>query len=92
MLSILIRIASVLTSTNNLCFEQKYEQCQNFYLKTFSFLEVKFSIYLNWRVFVMKEIYYGRKSVSSRAIPAYTQRRINIVTTSLQRRGVAATL
>ena len=38
-------------STNNLCFEQKYENYQNFYLKTFSFLVVKFSIYLNRCVF-----------------------------------------
>ena len=43
-----------LTSTHNLCFEQKYEKYQNFYLKTFSFLVVKFSIYLNMRVFVMR--------------------------------------
>ena len=28
---------AVLTSTHNLCFEQKYEKYQNFYLKTFSF-------------------------------------------------------
>ena len=41
-------------STRNLCFEQKYEKYQSFYLKIFSFLEVKFSIYLNRRVFVMK--------------------------------------
>ena len=41
-------------STHNLCFEQKYEKCQFFYLKIFSFLEVKFSIYLNRYVFVMK--------------------------------------
>ena len=40
---------------HNLCFEQKYEQYQNFYLKTFSFLVVKFSIYLNRRVFVMSK-------------------------------------
>ena len=40
-------------STHNLCFEQKYEKYQNFYLETFSFLLVKFSIYLNKRVFVM---------------------------------------
>ena len=40
-------------STHNLCFEQKYEQYQNFYLKNFQFLVVKFSIYLNRRVFVM---------------------------------------
>ena len=36
-----------------LCFEQKYEKYRNFYLKFFSFLEVKVSTYLNRRVFVM---------------------------------------
>ena len=40
-------------STHNLCFEQKYEKYQKFYLKTFSFYVVKFSIYLNRHVFVM---------------------------------------
>ena len=40
-------------STHNLCFEQKYEKYQNFYLKTFSFLVVKFSIYLNRRIFIL---------------------------------------
>ena len=35
-----------LESTHNLCFEKKYEKYQNFYLKSFSFLVVKFSIYL----------------------------------------------
>ena len=44
---------AVLTNTHNLCFEQKYEKYQNFNLKTFSLLVVKFSIYLNRRVFVM---------------------------------------
>ena len=44
---------AVLMSTHNLCFEQKYEKYQNFYLKIFIFLVAKFSIYLNWRVFVM---------------------------------------
>ena len=43
---------AVLTSTHNLCFEQKYEKYQNFYLKTL-FLVVKFSIYLSRRVFLM---------------------------------------
>ena len=43
----------VLTSTHNLCFEQKYEQYQSFLSENFQFLEVKFSIYLNRRVFVM---------------------------------------
>ena len=43
-----------LTSTYNLCFEQKFVKYQNFYLKTFSFFLflVKFSIYLNRHVFV----------------------------------------
>ena len=40
-------------SIHNLCFEQKYEKYQNFYLKFFIFLVIKFSIYLNRHVFVM---------------------------------------
>ena len=40
-------------STHNLCFEQKYKKYQGFLSKNFQFLEVKFSIYLNRRVFVM---------------------------------------
>ena len=40
-------------STHNLCFEQKYEKYQNFLSENFHFLVVKFSIYLNRRVFVM---------------------------------------
>ena len=44
---------AVLTSTHNLCFEQKYEKYQSFSSENFQFLEVKFSIYLNRRVFVM---------------------------------------
>ena len=40
-------------STNNLCFEQKYEKYQNFLSENFQFLEVKFSIYLNRRIFLM---------------------------------------
>ena len=43
----------VLMSTHNLCFEQKYETYQNFSSENFPFLVVKFSIYLNRRVFVM---------------------------------------
>ena len=39
----------------NLCFEQKYEKYQRFFLsENFQFLEVKFSVYLNGRVFVMR--------------------------------------
>ena len=45
---------AVLMSTHNLCFEQKYEKYQSFFiLENFHYLEVKFSIYLNRRVFVM---------------------------------------
>ena len=40
-------------STHNLCFEQKYEKMSEFLSENFHFLEVKFSIYLNRRVFVM---------------------------------------
>ena len=50
----------VLTRTYNLCLEQKYKEYQKFLVilvflyENFQFLEVKFSIYLNRRVFVMK--------------------------------------
>ena len=48
-LLVLVRTAeAILTSTHNLCFEQKYEK---YFI--FQFLEVKVSIYLNRRVFVM---------------------------------------
>ena len=54
---VLVRTTSVrrfIMSTHNLCFGQKYEKYQNFYLKLFSFFfEVKFPTYLNRRVFVM---------------------------------------
>ena len=42
-------------STHNLCFEQKYEKYQSFFLsENFQFLEVTFSIYLNRCVHVME--------------------------------------
>ena len=44
---------AVLTSAHNLCFAQKYEKYQRFLSEMFKFLEVKFSVYLNRRVFVM---------------------------------------
>ena len=44
--------------THTLCFEQKYEKYQSFYLINFQFLEVKFSIYSNRRVFMMAIMYY----------------------------------
>ena len=44
---------AVLTSTHNLCFEQKYENYQNFLSENFHHLVVKFSVYFDRRVFVM---------------------------------------
>ena len=44
---------AVLTSTHNICFEQKYEKYQNFLSENFHFLVVKISVYLNRHVFVM---------------------------------------
>ena len=44
---------AVLTSTHNLCFEQKCEKYQKFLSENFQILVVKFSIYLNRRVFAM---------------------------------------
>ena len=55
-----VLVEAVLTSTNNLCFEQKYEKYQNFSADNFHFLVVKFSVYLNRRVFVMNiTIFYN---------------------------------
>ena len=39
---------------HNLCFELKYEKYQSFLSENFQFLELKFSIYLNRRDFVME--------------------------------------
>ena len=47
---------AVLTSTHNLCFEQKCENIDFFLSESFSFLVVKFSIYFNRRVFVMTRL------------------------------------
>ena len=44
---------AVPNSTHNLCFEQKYEKISGFLSENFQFLVVKFSIYLNRRVFIM---------------------------------------
>ena len=41
------------TGTHNVCFEQKCEKYQSFLSEKFQFLGVKFSIYLNRRVFIM---------------------------------------
>ena len=62
---------AVLTSTHNVCFEQKYGNIKGvffciaffffiffFLSQNFQFLEVKFSIYSNRRVFIMPDIFY----------------------------------
>ena len=46
-------------STHNLCFEQKYEKYQNFLSENFHFLVVKFYVYLNRHVFVMRRVEMG---------------------------------
>ena len=46
-------VEAVLTSIHNLCFEQNYAKYQNFSSENFRFLVVRFSVYLNRRVFVM---------------------------------------
>ena len=43
-------------SAHNLCFEQKYEKYQNFYLKFFIVLVVNFSVCLNRHVFIMVQL------------------------------------
>ena len=58
---VLVRTASeaVLTSTHNLCFEQKHEKYQNFLSENYHFFfKVKFSVYLNRHVFVMFLFYF----------------------------------
>ena len=46
-------------STHNLCFEQKFEKYQFFLSENFPFLEIKFFIYLNRRIFVMIRVFLG---------------------------------
>ena len=47
-------------STHNLCFEQKCEIYQIFFIRNVSFLVVKFSVHLNKHVFIMS-IYLNRR-------------------------------
>ena len=49
---------AVLTSTHNLCFMQKYEKYLSFLSENFQFLEIKFAIHLNRRVFVIRNPTY----------------------------------
>ena len=56
--------------SHNPYFEQKYETYQRFLSESFQILEVKFSIYLNRRVFVMstfKQDLLGKKSIPNQS-------------------------
>ena len=59
---------AVLTSTNNLCLEQKHEKYQNFLSENFHFWVVKFSVYLNRHVSVM---FTRNFTLNSHAAPNY---------------------
>ena len=52
-------------STHNLCFEQKYEEYQNFLSENFQFWVVKFLVYWNTKhVFVMDQLAHAAHPVS----------------------------
>ena len=80
----------VLTSTHNLCFVQKYERYLSFLSENFQFLEIKFSIYLNKRVFVMDSNTFVY-AVMPFKVKGYTLMRSNflqiVLPTFLQRMG-----
>ena len=63
-------------STYSLCFELKYDNYQNFLSKNFHFLVIKFSMYLNRRLFVMSiYIYFSQKigfDISCKLFPKET--------------------
>ena len=63
------KFEAVLTSTHNLCFEQKYEKYQSFLSENFQCLEVKFSVLLNGRVFVMSLCNMRTENVQIRLVP-----------------------
>ena len=46
--------------THNLCFKQKYENSPNFLCENLSFLGLKFSVYLNRRVFVLENKHFSK--------------------------------
>ena len=90
------RIAeAVLTSTHNLCFEQKYEKYQKFLSENFHFfffLVVKFSAYLNRYVFVMgTKAAFRRESYSRFALDSCPCWRSSLGT-GIQDRAFAITL
>ena len=65
-----------------------YEKYQDFLSENFQFLVVKFSVYLNRRVYVMEIM----QEHTLRNIPAGTGRLYNVGSTSMQRHDVASTL
>ena len=77
---------AVLTSTHYLCFEQKYEQYQNVYLKIFFFffLLVKFSVYLKKLCF--RNVYRELLSYSyTIAVQIYKIFGSNVLSTSFRK-------
>ena len=74
-------VEAVLTSAHNLCLEQKYEKYQNFLSENFHLLVVKFSIYLNRHVFVMrlKPVILARNlTINSDSAPNYKHIKLGI--------------
>ena len=71
-------IEAVLTSTHNLCFEQKYKKYQTALSENFPFLVVNFSIYLYRRIFVMhgNSLRLNEMSVSVFTNKKHLQKRI----------------
>ena len=73
----------VVVRTHSLCFEQKYEIYKSFLTENFQILEVKFSIYLNRRVFVMKHNF--KRSVKSWFHASHFWNRSNILMSIVRR-------
>ena len=73
----------VLTSTHNLCLEQKYEKISDFLPGNCQFLMVKFSLYFNRRVFVMnnklKELLQASIACLNCALPEKKKKKKNSV-------------
>ena len=69
-------------STHNLCFEQKYEKYQNFFLSdNFHFWVLKFSVYLNRHVFVMgtKHLWTVKEFSMCNSVRALTCHQLSLV-------------
>ena len=61
-------VEAVLTSTYNICFEQKYGKYQNFLSENFHFLVVKFSIYMYFNRHVFLMVMYRYCIITSREL------------------------